>query len=238
MVDRLYWKEAYMKEFNAEITAIDGAIVQLDRTAFYPTGGGQLNDTGTISANGVERQVVDVKKNGELILHALNSSEGFSIGDKVSCKLDWERRYSLMKYHTSVHLISAILARHQPDVKFTGGMIYVDKAHADFDCPLLNRELAVKIIEEAQAVIEEGHAVNSRFLTQEEANLIPNLIKTQPGEDIAKGLEKIRVVEIEGVDLQADGGTHVVNTKEIGRITLAKFDNKGAHRKRIEIKIA
>ncbi len=235
MIEKLYWKDAYVKEFDATVIGVNGNVISLDRTAFYPTGGGQLNDTGIIVVKGREYKVTDVKKEADEIMHFLESADGITVGDMAHCVIDWERRYSLMKYHTAIHVLSAMLARHQSDVKFTGGMIYVDKAHGDFDCPSLNKELAAMVVQEMQKVISEGHEVTSRFITHEEAIKIPNLIKTQPGEELTKGLEKIRIVEIEGVDLQADGGTHVHNTKELGTVLLKKFDNKGAHRKRIEI---
>lgn len=236
MTEKLYWKDAYIKEFEASVVNVIPEGVVFDKTAFYPTGGGQANDTGELLVDDTPYKVNDVRKSGEDIVHILDKNAGIKPGGKVIGKVDWERRYSLMKYHTAIHILSSLVLKKYGG-KSTGNMLYPDKAHIDFDFPQLNRELGIKIVEETQSIIDEGHAVTSRLLTKEEAASFPGLIRTQPGEELIKGLASVRVVEIEGVDLQADGGTHVRNTSEIGAIKLSSFENKGAHRKRIEIKI-
>ncbi|MCL5675276.1 MAG: alanyl-tRNA editing protein [Candidatus Marsarchaeota archaeon] len=236
MTERLYWKDAYIKDFEASVVSAGPEGVVLDKTAFYPTGGGQANDTGELLVDGMPYKVDDVRKSGDDIVHILDKSGDIKPGGRAIGKIDWKRRYSLMKYHTTIHILSSLVLKKYGG-KSTGNMLYPDKAHIDFDFPQLNRELGIKIVEETQSIIDEGHAVTSRLLAKEEAASFPGLVRTQPGEELVKSLANIRIVEIEGVDLQADGGTHVRNTSEIGAIKLSSFENKGAHRKRIEIKI-
>lgn len=233
MTRKLYWEDAYTKEFDAGVVKSAGNDVVLDQTAFYPTGGGQQNDTGKLVANGKEFKVIDVRKEGEEVIHVLESNE-FPVGAAVRGLIDWDRRYALMKHHTAVHILGAIVA-NKYNGNATGGQIYENKAHIDFDCPQLNKELAGTIVEECSRVAMEGHSVNSRFISREEALNTPELVRTEPGRELIKGLSMVRVVEIVGFDIQTDGGTHVMNTKEIGKISLGGFDNKGSKRKRIEI---
>lgn len=234
MTRKLYWEDPYIKEFDAVVSRSDGNRLVLDQTAFYATSGGQLNDTGKIISGGKEYGVADVKEENGEIVHTLDRDFEGAAGSAARGILDWQRRYSLMRYHTALHVVCTIVEnRHNGGWK--GGMIYVDKAHVDFDLPTLNKELAAKIIEDANAVIAEGRNVYSRFITQEEALSNPSLAKTEPGRELIKKLERVRVVEIENFDIQMDGGTHVSNTKEIGKLKLSGFDNKGSHRKRVEM---
>lgn len=234
MVEKLYWTDSYLKETNANITAINGAELELNKTIFCPRGGGQPSDVGKVTIDGQIFNIIEVKKNSDNIIHVLEKAPIARVGDKIECKIDWNKRYASMRYHTAVHVIGGVL-ENKYGGKFTGGQITFDKAHFDFDLPSLNRELSLKVIEEAQKIIDEGHKVNAKFLSKEEAEKIPNLVRTDPGQELFKNMEIIRVVEIEGVDTQFDGGTHVRNTNEIGRVELSRFENKGTHRKRIEI---
>ncbi len=237
MTRKLYWEDAYIKEFDAGVVGVDERGIVLDQTAFYPTGGGQLNDTGKIAIDDNEYRVVDVKKEGDIIYHITDTKIVCESGAKAGGRIDWDRRYLLMRYHTFLHVMDAIVHRKHSG-KITGGIIYPDRSHMDFDMPELNRELALRIIDETNAVAAEGHTVSSRFLTNWEAMQIPELARTAPGSELVKSLDKIRVVDISGLDFQADGGTHVANTKEIGTMQLSDFKNKGAHRKRLEIRLA
>lgn len=236
MTRKLYWEDAYLKEFDATVKNIDGNKIVLDQTAFYPTSGGQLNDLGKITSGGKEYKVVDVKEEGGEVIHTLEGMFDGDIGSKVDGKIDWERRYSLMKYHTALHILCAIV-ENKYNGGWKGGMIYTDKFHVDFDLVTLNKELAEKVVEEMNTVIGQGHKVSSRFITKEEALGNPSLAKTEPGRELIKKLDIVRVVEIGNFDIQMDGGTHVADTKEIGKVILSAFDNKGSHRKRVEIKI-
>lgn len=236
MTRKLYWEDAYLKEFGASIKNADSNKVILDQTAFYPTSGGQLNDTGAIIAGGEEYRVTDVKEENGEITHMLEKEFGQEVGTMIEGKIDWDRRHSLMRYHTALHVLCAV-AENRYSGKWMGGMIYTDKSHVDFDLPSLNSESAAGIVDDANAVIKEGRNIYSRFLSSEEALANPALAKTEPGRELIKKLNTVRVVEIENFDIQMDGGTHVLNTREIGILRLLGFSNKGAHRKRVEIVI-
>jgi misacylated tRNA(Ala) deacylase len=234
MTRKLFWEDAYLKEFEASVIKTEGNTIILDQTVFYPTGGGQQNDTGIITAEGRDYKVIDVKKNGEDIIHTVEGEVAIPVGTKITGKIDWDRRYAMMRHHTAVHVLGALVQKKYGGGS-TGGMITVDKAHLDFDCPQLNREIAAELAKESSRVAEEGHNVYQKFITQEEALKLPDLVRTEPGRALIQKLETVRIVDIENFDVQTDGGTHVANTKEIGKIKLSNFENKGSHRKRIEI---
>lgn len=233
-MEKIYLSDAYKKELEAVVTAFNSKEVELDRTIFYPTGGGVLNDTGTISLNGNGYKVTDVKKAGERVLHILEVEPGLKTGDNVTCRIDWERRYALMRYHTAAHVVGGIF-EHRYGAMYTGGQIYTDRARFDFDVPNFTKEAALQIIKESQEIIDSNREVKANIISREEAMAIPNLARTEPGRELLKGLDVIRVVEIKDFDLQLDGGLHVANTREIGRLELSNFENKGSRRKRIEI---
>jgi misacylated tRNA(Ala) deacylase len=235
MTVRLYWKDAYMREFDSTVEGVDGNRVILKETAFYPKGGGVLNDTGTLTVNGVGCRVADVSKEGDTIFHHVEGIPQIRPGDSVHGVIDWQRRYSLMRYHTAVHLMDGIVEKRYQAGGITGGQIFPDRARIDFAMSGLSREVAQKIIDEANAAVLECHRVLAKSLTREEALAIPNLARTEPGREMMKAMDSVRVIEIEGIDMQMDGGLHVANTKEIGRISLSGFENKGKNSKRIEV---
>ena len=224
-----------MKEFDATVVSVTEKGVLLDQTAFYPLGGGQQNDTGVLAVDGVDHKVVDVRKEGDDIYHKIEPVADIKPGSRVRGRIDWDRRYSLMRYHTFLHVLDAIV-HNKHNGNITGGIIYHDRCHMDFDMSI-NREIGEKLIEEANLECEKGYGIKAYFISPAEAEKIPNLARTLPGSSLIKTLDSIRIVEIEGMDLQADGGTHVANTKEIGRMKLDGFKNMGAHRKRLEIKL-
>ncbi|MGC8699630.1 MAG: alanyl-tRNA editing protein AlaXM [Candidatus Micrarchaeia archaeon] len=234
MTEKLYWKDMYAKEFEAKVVSSKGNELILDRTLFYPTGGGQPNDTGKIIYNGAEYNVIDVRQDGDIV-HVLDKEINAKEGDTVKGIINWERRYKLMRYHTAIHLLDAVIEKNYSAGMLTGGQIYEDRARIDIDMPDLNREKAEQILEEANKVASEGHDVIARFIPKEEALKIERLARTETGKELIKNLDEVRVVEIKDLDMQADGGTHVKNTKEIGTIKLSKFENKGKHNKRVEI---
>jgi misacylated tRNA(Ala) deacylase len=139
-----------------------------------------------------------------------------------------------MRHHTALHVIDAVVY-HGYKGNITGGQIYTNRARLDFDVPDLNKEKVIEIICRAQVLVDKGLPVSAKMLSQEEALKIPDLARTKPGEELLRSLQTVRVVEISGLDFQMDGGTHVANTKEIGKIELSSYENKGATRKRIEI---
>ncbi len=238
MTDKLYLNAMYLKGFDAKITKMEGNNVVLDKTAFYPAGGGQPSDTGRLKVNGKEFRVADVKKSGDDILHVMESVEGLSAGDLVDGAIDWEKRYAYMKYHTTIHIIDGIVTRMYAGKGFsTGSQIYQDRARVDFDMAELTRELAQKIIDDSNAVARQGRKIIVREVGRDEALNMPNLVRTEPGRELIKKLDVVRIVEIEGLDMQMDGGLHVENSKEIGRIVLSDFSNKGSHHKRVEVRL-
>lgn len=235
MVEKLYWLDSYVKEFSANIVAVEGNEVFLDKTAFYPVGGGQPCDTGTILSNDRIYNVVEVKKRENNIVHIVNNADGIKIGE-CTCMIDWERRYAHMRYHTALHIIDGVVFK-QYNGDITGGQIYEDKARMDFNIKDLDREKVQHIIDDSQKVVDDGLRVFPKIISKEEAAAIPNLSRTGPGTDLLAKLEDVRVIEIEGFDMQLDGGTHVANTKEVGKIVLDKYENKGSTNKRITIKL-
>ncbi len=229
----LYARDAYLRSFDATVTDVtsDGAVI-LDRTAFYATGGGQPHDLGTLTWDGGSASVVEVRKSGDLVLHRVDGDPP-SVGTQVHGEIDWERRYALMRYHTALHSMSGVIYQLF-GATVTGGQMYPDRARMDFLLPDLSRERLQQIEQRTNELLEEGHPVSIRFLPREEAFQIPDLIRTRVNL-LPEGIEIIRVVNIEGVDQQADGGTHVANTREVGRVRIAGSENKGKGNKRLEI---
>ncbi|MEM3227349.1 MAG: alanyl-tRNA editing protein [Candidatus Micrarchaeaceae archaeon] len=234
--EKIYLNDAYVKEFDAKVREINGNTIVLDRTAFYPTGGGQPYDTGAIMRGNSIFKVIETKKDGETVLHILERPFDGAVGEAVHGVIDWERRYMHMRLHTAIHVIDAVMEKRKSGA-ITGGQIYDDRARVDFDMPEMDREKANAVLEEAQKVIDEGKKVYPKLLSKEDAIGVENLSRTEPGRKLMESLKEVRVIVIEGFDMQMDGGTHVSNTKEIGRLELAKYENKGSHNKRIEIKL-
>lgn len=237
MTEKIYLENSYAKETDAVVTAVNGNEIELDQTIFYPTGGGQPCDTGTISSGSGATAVTAVRKDGDRVIHTLGDAAGIAEGTKVHCMLDWERRYMHMRLHTALHIIDGIVEKRYSG-RITGGQIYDDKARMDFDVPGLDKAKAQNIIEDAQKVVDENHKVTAKFLTKEEAAAVPNIARTAPGEELLDKLDKIRIIDIGGFDFQLDGGTHVARTGEVGSIDIAKYENKGSHNKRIEIRLS
>ncbi|MDE1825003.1 MAG: alanyl-tRNA editing protein [Candidatus Micrarchaeota archaeon] len=238
MMEKLYWKDAYAKEFDALVTRVEGNAIYLDRTAFYPVGGGQPCDTGTILVGGKEYRITEVSKDGEDVKHMSDAAFEAKAGDKAHGKIDWEKRHAYMKLHTALHLLDALMINEQGTGMITGGQIYQDRARIDIDGDGITREKVQGMVDRANEVIRKGRDVLSKQITREDALANPILARTQPGRKLIESLLSVRVVEIAGLDEQIDGGTHVSNVSEIGRITLGSFKNNGRHHKRIEIKLS
>ncbi len=238
MTDKLYLKDMYLKEFDAIVTRIDGNKVYLDKTAFYPTGGGQPNDTGRLISGSGEFVVSDAKKDGEDVMHTVENPSALKIGDNVHGVIDWDKRYAYMRHHTAIHILDGIVIKSYSNGGIiTGSQIYADRARMDFDMPDLNKDLAQKIIDDTNDDILRGRRVIVKDLTQAQALAMPSLVRTQPGVELIKRLSTVRVVEIEGLDMQMDGGLHVLNSKEVGKIVMNSYKNQGAHSKRLEIRL-
>lgn len=227
-----------LKEFDATVLSVDGNEVVLDRTAFYATGGGQPNDTGILSGNFGEIKVTDVMKKDDDIVHQVENTKGILPGTKVHGTIDWDRRCKHMRYHSAIHVMDGIVTRkHGDQGLLTGGQIYEDRARIDVDMQDFSRELVEQIIQECNDFIREGHRIYQNEITREEALKMENLARTEPGRQLINSLETVRLIVIEDLDEQADGGTHVSNTKDIGKLVLSRIQSKGKRNKRIEFNL-
>ena len=241
MTELLYQTDSYLKEFDATVTAVDSEsrAVVLDQTAFYPGGGGQPNDTGQLSlADGEEYLVAKVKKQGADVLHFLGGDAQLpQVSTKVHGQIDWENRYLLMRTHTAMHVLCGTVFRDYGAL-VTGGNMEPGKGRMDFEFERLQGELVGEIEAAVNKEAEAGHEVRVKILPREEAFQIPDLIRTKINL-LPEGITEVRIrtVEIVGLDLQADGGTHVRNTSEIGKIRVVDYKSKGAINKRIYIEV-
>ncbi len=232
MTELLFQTDSYCKEFDAIVTRTipEEKAVVLDRTAFYPGGGGQPNDVGMLGAARVSK----VRKAGEEVLHILDG-ELPAVGAHLRGVLDWDRRYRLMRTHTAMHVLCGTVFRDYGAL-VTGGDMEPLKGRMDFEFERLQRDL-VSVIEAAvNAEAAKAREVRVQILPREEAFKIPDLIRTKINL-LPEGIQKVRTVEIVGLDLQADGGTHVANTSEVGRIRVVDYKSKGASNKRIYIEL-
>jgi len=224
--------DAYLKEFEAAVVAVEPgqAAVALDRTAFYPGGGGQPADHGWIDGRAVTR----VRRQDDLVWHHL---EGVLpvVGALVHGVLDWQRRYRLMRTHTAFHILCGVVWRDYR-AQVTGGNLEPLAGRMDFEFETLRQELVREIEDKVNQEIAAARDVRVRFLPREEAFRIPDLIRTKINL-LPETIRTVRIVEIEGLDLQADGGTHVANTREVRSIRVAGYKSKGRINKRIELAI-
>jgi misacylated tRNA(Ala) deacylase len=234
----LYHTDSYLRTFNAVVTAsdVENKAVLLDRTAFFPGGGGQPHDTGYLTWAGTVIQVVRSRKGPEGVWHFLHPDSAVpTVGSAVSGELDWNRRYSLMRTHSALHVLCGVVFRDYGAL-VTGGDMEPLKGRMDFEFETLHKDL-VQVIEEAvNREVANGRAVHVKILPREEAFQIPDLIRTKINL-LPPGITEIRTVEIAGLDLQADGGTHVNNTSEIGPVKVVDYKSKGKINKRLYIEL-
>lgn len=229
MTTKLFWDDAYQIEFDADVVSVNGDLVELDKTCFFPTGGGEPNDTGKLIHNGDEFVVLDVTRNGDSILHKMDN-DGLKTGDKIKGIIDWERRHRLMRMHTTSHILSAII-HNETGALISGGGLDIDKSRVDFNLEEFDREKFSGYIEKANRMIENGGDVKSYFLDRDEAMKIPGIIKLLQA--LPPDVQTLRIVEIHGIDIQADGGNHVKDIKEIGKVEIVKMENKGKNNRRL-----
>ncbi len=236
MTDLLYQTDSYACNFDAIVVAVDAAAgrVALDRTAFYPGGGGQSGDTGTLTFGCQTVPVTQVKKEGDLVWHWLNGGLPAE-GQAVTGVIDWPRRYALMRTHTALHVLCGVVWRDY-GAQVTGGNMDPLQGRMDFEFANLRGELVAEIEARCNAEIVAARDVRVKILPREEAFQIPDLIRTKINL-LPEGIREVRTVEIVGLDLQADGGTHVANTREIGHIKVTDYKSKGAINKRIYIEV-
>ena len=232
MTELLAHTNAYLQEFDAVVVAVNPEenAVALDKTAFYPGGGGQPCDYGRLN----DTPVTKVKRQGEHIWHWLDGDPPAE-GSAVHGKLDWERRYKLMRTHTAFHILCGVVWRDY-SAQVTGGNMDELKGRMDFEFESLRKELVSEIEEKLNVEVAAARDLRVKILPRAEAFRIPDLIRTKINL-LPEGITEVRTVEIEGLDLQADGGTHVANTSEVGTIKVAGYKSKGKINKRIMLEI-
>ncbi len=234
MTDLLYQTDSYIKEFTARVVGIDQEQhgILLDRTAFYPGGGGQPSDVGTLAVDGKLYTVSKVAKGN---VHIIEGDDLPAVGEEARGILDWERRYQLMRTHTAMHILCGVVWRDY-SASVTGGNMEPLNGRMDFEFERLQKELVTEIEERINAEVQAARDVRVAILPREQAFQIPDLIRTKINL-LPEGIPEVRTVEIVGLDLQADGGTHVANTREVGRIRIADYKSKGGINKRIYVEL-
>jgi misacylated tRNA(Ala) deacylase len=235
MTELLCQSDAYLREFEATVIAAQGDQVVLDRTTFYPRGGGQPSDTGTLWSDGDEYRLVEVKKLGGEVWHKLGRPAEFAKGAHVRGLIDWDRRYKLMRTHTALHILCGMMFRDY-GVSVTGGDMEPLTARMDFELEHLSATFAQEIEQKVNAEVAAAHEIRVKLLPREEAFKIPDLIRTKINL-LPPDIKQVRIVEIVGLDLQADGGTHVANTREVGHVKVVGHESKGKINKRLRIAI-
>ncbi|MCX8184798.1 MAG: alanyl-tRNA editing protein AlaXM [Sulfolobales archaeon] len=227
----LYLNNSYLKEFEAVVVDVVGNYVTLDRTAFHPTAGGVDKDLGLLVREDVVYEVIDVvMEAGDVVKHVVRSASGLSPGAVVRGVIDWNRRYRLMRLHTASHILSAIMYRDF-NALITGGHIYPEYARDDFDFERFEREVFEEAFQKVNDVVKQGLEVKIYWLPRDEALRIPGITKL--AQKALPQVPHLRIVEIPGIDIQADGGPHIRNTSEIGFVRLMKVENRGKKRKRV-----
>ena len=237
MSDNICYRDAYQRSVAARVLQTDGATVLLDRTVFYPGGGGQPSDAGWFEADGAERlTVTGARKAGDEIWHQLaDGSTVPSVGASVTVELDWERRHRLMRTHSALHVLCGVVWRdHQASV--TGGNMEPLAGRMDFEFETMHADLVAEIERRVNAEIAADREIRVNVLPRDEAFAIPDLIRTKINL-LPPGISEVRTIEIVGLDLQADGGTHVARTSEIGRVEVTGYESKGRINKRIRIAV-
>jgi misacylated tRNA(Ala) deacylase len=232
MTELLYQTDSYRREFEARVIKAWPELhaVTLDATAFYPGGGGQPADAGTLDG----LRVSGIRREDGEILHVVDGDLP-PAGKVVRGVLDWHRRHQLMRTHTAMHVLCGVVFRDFGAL-VTGGDMQPLKGRMDFEFPRLKRELVSTIEHSVNSEIMAGREVHVRILPRDEAFRIPDLIRTKI-DLLPKGIQEVRIVEIVGLDLQADGGTHVRNTSEVGRVHVSDYKSKGASNKRIYLEV-
>ncbi|HIN25400.1 MAG TPA: alanyl-tRNA editing protein [Dehalococcoidia bacterium] len=232
MTELLFHNEAYLKEFEATVTdVVEGGVV-LDRTAFYTGGGGQPTDSGTLTSGSQEYQVTGIKRDDGKLVHKI-SGESPSVGSTVTGVIDWDRRYLLMRTHTALHILCGVVWRDY-GAKVTGGDMKPGEGRMDFEFENFSAEFAGELEAKVNAEVAANRDISVHHLSREEADKIPDLIRTKINL-LPPNIQEIRTIDIHGLDLQADGGTHVASTREVGVIKVVGHESKGRINKRIRI---
>ena len=234
MTELLCHTDSYLKEFDATIIGSTPLGVVLDRTAFYPGGGGQPGDSGLLAtASGQFRMTKIIRADGKLI-HELESASP-AVGERVHGVIDWPQRYQLMRTHTALHILCGVVWRDY-GAHVTGGDMKPLAARMDFELENMSSDFAAEVEERANKEVQAARSIAVKVLPREEAFAIPDLVRTKINL-LPPGIKEVRTVEIVGLDLQADGGTHVANTREVGRIRIVGHESKGRINKRLRIAV-
>lgn len=230
MTRRLFWEDMYAREFDAKVLGTEGTRVVLDQTAFNPRGGGLVSDTGSLDG----ARVVEAIKEGEEVIHLLDSPLGTSPGGAVHGSVDWDRRYRIMKMHTAAHILSAIVNK-ETGALITGNQIAPEESRVDLSLEGFDREKLSHYVELVNGEVARGHEVKTFFMNREEALATPGLVKLANA--MPPTMAELRIVQIGDVDTQADGGVHVRNTREIGRVIGLGAENKGKSNRRLRFTV-
>jgi misacylated tRNA(Ala) deacylase len=239
VTDVVPYLDAYTRSATARVVSVDRSgeapLVVLDRTVFYPGGGGQPSDQGTLTrtSDGRRWPVRSARKAGGDVVHELEPGDAPAVGDEVTADIDWDRRHLLMRTHTALHALCGVVWRDY-GAQVTGGNMEPGAGRMDFEFERMSGDLVGEIEAKVNDELARGRDVRVRVLPREEAFAIPDLIRTKVNL-LPPGIEEVRTIEIVGLDLQADGGTHVANTKEVGRIRVTGYESKGRINKRIRI---
>jgi len=229
LTEELFREDSYLKDCDARVVATDGAAVVLDRTVFYPLGGGQPGDTGVLSWSSGSAAIIDTRYGEDGgIRHILEDGAASpASGEIVRVALNWDRRYRHMRMHTAMHLLGSVL-----QYGVTGGNISAEKSRLDFDMEdAVDKEAVGAAL---QALVANDYAISCRWISEAELDAQPELVRTMSVQP-PRGKGSIRLLEIEGVDLQPCGGTHLNSTAEVGKVRIGKVENKGKHNRRINI---
>ncbi|MDH5361980.1 MAG: alanyl-tRNA editing protein AlaXM [Aigarchaeota archaeon] len=234
MTRALYLQDSYLGECDATVQSVgQDKYVVLDQTIFYPKGGGQLWDTGRILRGSETFRVVYVGKFSGEISHEV-ASPGLQPGDKVHCVLDWDRRYKFMRSHTAAHVLAAVLCR-ETGALITGNELDVDRSRFDFNLENFDRAVFLQFVAKANEILRRDIPVKTYELPRKEAMKIPGVVKMAAA--FPPDIPRLRIVEIENIDKQADGGTHVRNLREVGQIEFLKAENKGHNNRRVYFRL-
>ncbi len=236
MTNSLAYTDAYARSLSAVVLGTDGGAVLLDATCFYPGGGGQPADTGWLRTDGAEWRITGARKSGDHVAHLLEDGvEPPAIGTAVSAEIDWDRRHALMRTHSALHVLCGVIWRDW-GASVTGGNMEPLAGRMDFEFETMAGELVAEIERRVNVEIAADREIRVAVHPRDEAFAIPDLIRTKINL-LPEGISEVRTIEIVGLDLQADGGTHVAHTAEIGRVRVTGYESKGRINKRIRIAV-
>jgi misacylated tRNA(Ala) deacylase len=232
----LYLEDSYRRSCSAAVEEVTPDGIRLDRTVFYPGGGGQPPDQGElITSNGGRWPVRSAEKSPRGILHCTEAGANApALGQTVEARIDWPIRYAHMRYHTVLHVLSGVV-HHRFGSGITGGQIYAERARMDFSLPEFSRALAEELLGEVNAVAAQDLPVRVKFVDREAIAHDPSLVRVST--ELVPDVDRVRLIEIGDFDVQADGGTHVASTGELGPAVLERIENKGARNKRLYLQL-